>query len=108
MNGDLTRWGGEGYGVARRQPRAQRELAQRAEQDLMQLVGDAKYNEVRAVLRKRMTEDGMQDVTDVGHLARDLANGDAFIASLLIPIVQDFARTTARDIQDFGRGWNFR
>jgi hypothetical protein len=98
-----------GYEVARRhQPRAQRELAQRAEHDLVQLIGDAKYNEVRAVLRKRMAEDGMQDITDVGHLARDLANGDAFIARLVIPIAQEFARTTARDIQDFGRGWNFR
>jgi hypothetical protein len=108
MSSDLTRWGGEGYGVARRQPRAQRDLAQRAEQGLMQLIGDARYNEIRAVLRKRMTEDGMQDITDVGHLARDLASGDAFIASLVIPIAQEFARTTARDIQDFGRGWNLR
>ncbi|HEX5120057.1 MAG TPA: hypothetical protein VFW65_33125 [Pseudonocardiaceae bacterium] len=108
MSSDLMRWSGEGYGLARRQPRAQRELAQRAELDLMRLIGDAKYNEVRAVLRKRMTEDGMQDVTDVGLLARELASGDAYIAGLLVPIVQEFARTTARDIQDFGRGWNFR
>jgi hypothetical protein len=107
MTGDLTRLGGEGRGVVPRHSRAVREIAQRAELDLAELLARGRYQEVRAILRKRMTEDGMQDVTDVGHLAQALAGGDQFIATLLVPMVQEFARTTARDIQNFGRGIDF-
>ncbi|MEU9276539.1 hypothetical protein [Streptomyces sp. NPDC048341] len=71
--------------------------------DLARLAGESDYNELRAMFRKRITEDGMRDVTDVVQLAQQLAGGDQFIASMLIPIVQDFARTTAQDIRSFGR-----
>jgi hypothetical protein len=71
--------------------------------NLAQLVASSDHTEVRAMLRKRITEEGMRDVTDVGHLAQELAAGDQFIAAMLIPIVQDFARQTANDIRSFGR-----
>lgn len=90
--------------LAPRQSREQRALGERAELELSSLVNSGRQEEVKAMLRKRLTEDGMQDVTDVGRLAQELAAGDQFVASLLIPIVQEFARTTARDIRDFGRG----
>lgn len=82
-----------------------REIQQRGELDLAQLINTGRQAEARAMVRRRLAEDGMADVADVGNLARDLANGDQFLASLLIPIVQEFARTTARDIREFGRGF---
>ncbi|WP_354401200.1 hypothetical protein [Streptomyces sp. PvR018] len=57
------------------------------------------------MLRKRMTEDAAQDITDVAQLTQQLAGNDQWVASLLIPLVQEYARTTTRDIKDFGRGW---
>jgi hypothetical protein len=108
MNGDLmpSHYGQpeERHGLLVRQSRAMRTVQRRAELDLYQLVLSSRYEEIKAMLRKRLAEDGMQDVTDVGHLAQELANGDQFVASLLIPIAQEFARQTARDIRDFGRG----
>lgn len=107
MGSELSLFGGgeeQRGGLVRRQSRAQRMVMQRAETDLAALVGSGRHEEVKAMLRKRMTEDGMQDIKDVGELAQELAGNDQWIASLLIPIAQEFARTTARDIRDFGRG----
>lgn len=94
----------ERRGLLARASRAERAIQQRAELDLLQLASDARHDEVKAILRKRLTECGMEDITDVGREARELADGDQFIASLLIPIVQEFARQTAHDVRDFGRG----
>ncbi|MEU3251087.1 hypothetical protein [Streptomyces sp. NPDC006997] len=103
---DLIRYeGGSSRAAARRSSRAMRELQQRGELDLAQLINSGRQAEARAMVRRRLAEDGLADVADVGNLARELANGDQFIASLLIPIVQEFARTTARDIREFGRGF---
>ncbi|WP_314410124.1 hypothetical protein [Streptomyces sp. DSM 40484] len=103
---DLIRYeGGSSRAVARRSSRAMREVQQRGELDLAQLINTGRQAEARAMVRRRLAEDGMADVADVGNLARDLANGDPFLAGLLIPIVQEFARTTARDIREFGRGF---
>jgi hypothetical protein len=103
---DLIRYEGSGgRAAARRSSRAMREIQQRGELDLAQLINSGRQAEARAMVRRRLAEDGMADVADVGNLARDLANGDQFLASLLIPIVQEFARTTARDIREFGRGF---
>jgi hypothetical protein len=108
MGADLSLFGGSeerrGGMLAPRQSRAQRSAEQRAEVELFQLVASGRQEEVKAMLRKRLTEDAMQDVTDVGRLAQELAGTDQFLATLLIPIVQEYARTTARDIRDFGRG----
>ncbi|NBM14977.1 hypothetical protein [Streptomyces sp. GC420] len=108
MGGELML---SGYGqerrrgfLAPRQSRERRAIGERAELELASLLNSSRQEEVKAMLRKRLTEDGMQDIYDVGHLAQELAAGDQFIASLLIPIVQEFARTTARDVRDFGRG----
>ncbi|MDN3263294.1 hypothetical protein QWJ26_26490 [Streptomyces sp. CSDS2] len=102
---DLIRYeGNRRGGLTRRQERAARDVQHRGELDLAQLVQTGRQYEARAMIRRRITDDGMADVADVGNLARELANGDQFIASLLIPIVQEFARTTARDIREFGRG----
>lgn len=82
-----------------------RRTQERGELDLMQLANSGRMAEARGLVRRRLAEEGMVDVTEVGNLARELANGDAYIASLLIPIAQEFARTTARDIREFGRGF---
>lgn len=103
---DLTRYeGGSSRAAARRASRAVRRTQERGELDLMQLANTGRMAEARGMIRRRLAEEGMADVTDVGNLARELANGDQFIASLLVPIVQEFARTTARDIREFGRGF---
>ncbi|MGJ5826003.1 hypothetical protein [Streptomyces ossamyceticus] len=103
---DLNRYeGGNSRAAARRSSRAIREIQQRGELDLAQLINSGRQTEARAMVRRRLTEDGMADVADVGNLARVLANGDQFLATLLIPIVQEFAQTTARDIREFGRGF---
>jgi hypothetical protein len=91
-------------GEVARPTRRQRRVAERADIELFQLVSAGKQEEVKAIVRKRLVESGMEDVTDVANLARSLAGEDAYIASLLIPIVAEYARTTARDIRDFGRG----
>ncbi|WP_216587757.1 hypothetical protein [Streptomyces brasiliscabiei] len=101
---DLSRYEGRGSrAAARRSNRRMMEVQQRGELDLAQLINSGRQAEARAMIRRRLTEDGMADVTDVGNLARDLANGDKFLATLLIPIVQEFAQTTARDIREFGQ-----
>ncbi|GAA3894426.1 hypothetical protein GCM10023084_54040 [Streptomyces lacrimifluminis] len=101
---DLIRYeGGSSRAVARRSSRAMQEIQQRGELDLAQLINSGRQVEARAMVRRRLTEDGMTDVADVGQRARELARGDQFLASLLIPIVQEFAQTTARDIREFGR-----
>ncbi|MFE4370410.1 hypothetical protein ACFRMN_19625 [Streptomyces sp. NPDC056835] len=106
MGGELNLFGGEEQrgALIRRQSRAQRAAQGRAEVELFQLVASGRQEEVKAMLRKRLTEDGMQDISDVGKLAEELAGTDQFVASLLVPIAQEFARSTARDIRDFGRG----
>lgn len=95
---------GRRRGEVMRSTRRQRAVVERAEMDRFDLVHAGQLEEVKAIFRKRLTEDAMQDIKDVGELARELAAGDEWIASLLIPIAQEFARTTARDIRDFGRG----
>ena len=103
---DLSRYeGGGSRAAARRSSRAMQGIQQRGELDLAQLIASGRQVEARAMIRRRLTEDGMADVADVGNLARVLANGDQFLATLLIPIVQEFAQTTARDIREFGRGF---
>lgn len=102
MGNELELFSGGG-GVAR-PTRAQRRAVERADIELFQLVHAGKQEEVKAIIRRRLVESGMEDVTDVANFARELAGGDAYIASLLIPMVQEYARTTARDIRDFGRG----
>lgn len=91
-------------GEVARPTRRQRRAVEQADIELFGLVSAGKQEEVKAIVRKRMVESGMEDVTDVAGLARELAGEDAYIASLLIPIVAEYARTTARDIRDFGRG----
>lgn len=103
MSSELERFSGGG-GVARF-TRAQRREVERADAELFRLVSAGRHEEVKAIIRKRLTESGMEDIADVCRLAQDLAGGDPFVASQLIPIVQEYARTTARDIRDFGRGW---
>lgn len=71
--------------------------------DLARLAAEGNHAEVRAMLRKRITEDGMHDVTEVAQVAQQLANGDPFIGAMIIPIVQEFARQTVNDIRHFGR-----
>lgn len=110
MNTDLMLYGNGGIDRARRRSevarptRQQRRAVERADIELFQLAASGRHEEVKAMFRKRLTEDAMQDVTDVAGLARELAGEDQYLASLLIPIVQEYARTTARDIRDFGRG----
>jgi hypothetical protein len=112
MSGDLIFGGSrdpddEPRGLLARRNRDRRTVARQAERNLNKLVASARHEEAKAVLRKRLAENGMQDVTDVAHLAQELANGDQYVAGLLIPIVQEFGRQTARDIRDFGRGTDF-
>ncbi|MFJ2213481.1 hypothetical protein ACIQVO_13570 [Streptomyces sp. NPDC101062] len=107
MGGELSLFGGSDErrsGLAPRQSRGERAVMRKAETNLAALVTSGRHEEVKAMLRKRLTEDGMQDINDVGKLAEELAGTDQFIASLLVPIAQEFARSTARDIRDFGRG----
>ncbi|MCX4742779.1 hypothetical protein [Streptomyces antibioticus] len=94
----------EGRRGLARPTRQQRAMRRRAEVDMAALVIRGKHEEVRATLRRRMTDDALSDVQEVGHLAQELADGDSFIASLLIPVVQEFTRATAQDIREFGRG----
>lgn len=106
MNTDLMFYGnsGTGRGEVARPTRQQRQAVERADLELFQLGASGQYAQMAAMFRKKLVEDGMQDVTDVAHLARELAGEDQYVASLLIPIVQEYARTTAREIRDFGRG----
>ncbi len=109
MNTDLMLYGGgiersKERGEVARPTRRQRRAVERADIELFQLRVAGQYAQVTALFRKKLTEDGMQDVVDVANLARELASDDQYLASLLIPIVQEYARTTAKDIRDFGRG----
>lgn len=104
--------GGGGYSddrraVARRPSRQVRAVQRRGEADMARLLNTGQQQEARAALRKRFTENGMQDIDDVQSFARELVGDDQFLASLLIPIVQEFQRATARDIRDYGRGRGF-
>ena len=109
MSTDLTRYGGgqldRGRRGSHRPSLRERAVAEQADLELFRLVASGRHEEVKAIIRKRLTESGMEDIADVCRLAQDLAGGDPFVASQLIPIVQEYARTTARDIRDFGRGW---
>ncbi|SCE05987.1 hypothetical protein [Streptomyces sp. DvalAA-19] len=75
-----------------------------AEVNFAVLATSGRHEEAKAILRKRMAEDAAQDITDVAQLAQQLAGDDQWVASLLIPLVQEYARSTTRDIKDFGRG----
>ncbi|MGV9340591.1 hypothetical protein [Streptomyces sp. NPDC003688] len=105
MGDALELFGGGSARSRRRQVVAQQERqAAQADLDLFSVMSSGKQEEMKSVVRKRLTETGMADVTDVGQLARQLAGEDAYLASLLIPIVQEYARTTQRTIREFGRG----
>lgn len=107
MSNELALFGGGSQGrrgEVARSTRRQRAAVERADIELFQLAAHVRHAEMTAMFRKKLTEDGMQDVTDVAGLARELSGGDQYVASLLIPIVQEYARTTTRDIRDFGRG----
>jgi hypothetical protein len=87
-----------------RPTRSQRAIQRRADAQLTALVNRGRHDQARATIRRRIADDGLQDIQEVGHLAQELADGDPFIAGLLIPIGQEFGRATAQDIRDFGRG----
>lgn len=93
----------ERRGLAARPSRGQRAAQRRTDVDLVRLHGAGKIEEVKLLLRKRMTEDGMHDVADIFQLGQQLAAENPAVASLLGDIVREFAYTTARDIRDFGR-----
>ena len=96
--------GGGGFPERRSRPsRGQRAVQRRADVAFAQLVASGNHQEAVALFRKRMTEDGIQDVVDVYRLGDELAAANPGAAGLLAEIVKEFARTTARDIRDFGR-----
>ncbi|NEA56399.1 hypothetical protein G3I60_20175 [Streptomyces sp. SID13666] len=109
MASDIVRRDGDGLPERRprreaaRHSRQERELVHRHNLDIGQLMATGKHEEVKAILRKQFTEDGMQDVVDIANLARDLVGEDPFLAALIVPIAQEYARTTSRDIRDYGR-----
>ncbi|MET4669139.1 hypothetical protein ABID94_002002 [Streptomyces sp. PvR018] len=107
MGNELSLFGGgeERGALVPRRGYAERRVIRQAEANLAALVTSGRHEEVKAMLRKRMTEDAAQDITDVAQLTQQLAGNDQWVASLLIPLVQEYARTTTRDIKDFGRGW---
>lgn len=112
MGSELETFSGGGGGVERarrrgevaRPTRRQRQAVERADIDRFQLLAHGEREELKSMFRKRLVEMGMEDVTDVANMARELAGDDEYVASLLIPIVQEYARTTARSVRDFGRG----
>ncbi|MGW0998685.1 hypothetical protein ACWD5V_36500 [Streptomyces sp. NPDC002523] len=57
--------------------RQREKVASQTEVDVYKLLGDGKKEEVKAMMRKRLAEAGMEDVTDVANLARELAGQDA-------------------------------
>jgi len=93
--------------VMSRASKAQRAMHQREQETVANLLFEARKQEAIAVLRRRMADTAMYDVRDVGELACDLANGDPFLANLLVPIVEEFSRQTVRDIRAFGNGLTF-
>ncbi|MGW0996346.1 hypothetical protein ACWD5V_24275 [Streptomyces sp. NPDC002523] len=81
------------------------ELAlERADIELFELASHGKHGEMKSMFRNELTDDAMREFREVADLTRELAGEDQYVAPLLIPIVQNFARTTARDMCDFGRG----
>lgn len=86
-----------------RPTRAQKEMGRRAEMELVQLALNGQKQEFIAALRRRAMEDALHDVRDVAELARNLAGGDQFLATMLVPLVQEYSREVARDIRYFGR-----
>ncbi|MFG2377619.1 hypothetical protein ACGFY9_39940 [Streptomyces sp. NPDC048504] len=101
---DLSRYeGGSSRAAARRSSRAMQQIQQRGELDLAQLISSGRQYEARAMIRRRLTEDGMVDIADVYAEARRLAGDDLGLASVLVPIVKEFARSTGQDIREFGQ-----
>ncbi|MEZ0111683.1 hypothetical protein ABH920_005701 [Catenulispora sp. EB89] len=95
----------ERHGALTRRSGVQREIERRAERTGAELMYQAGKQEFTAMLRKRRAEQGMHDIADVGNLARELADGDPFLGSLLVPVVEEFARQTAYDVRALGRGY---
>ncbi|MBK6017009.1 hypothetical protein [Streptomyces sp. MBT53] len=95
--------GGSRGELSKRSSRELRAVQEGGTLDLARLAGESDYTELRAMFRKRITEDGMRDIADVTQVAVQLAAGDQFLATLLIPIVQEYGRQTAQDIRNFGR-----
>ncbi|WP_369042472.1 hypothetical protein [Streptomyces sp. Midd1] len=90
-----------------RASKTERAMQQREQEAAANLLFEARKQEFTAALRQRATQNAMHDVRDVGTEARDLADGDPFLASLLIPLVEEFQRQTVRDIRTFGNGLSF-
>ncbi len=107
MGKDLVLGGGGQLGgggrLERRASRSVRAVQRRADADMNRLVNSGEYEDVKAMIRKRITEDGLQDVVDIYRLGDELAASNPGATGLLSEIVMEFARTTARDIRDFGR-----
>ncbi|MGW1006874.1 hypothetical protein [Streptomyces sp. NPDC002520] len=81
------------------------ELAlERADIELFEPASHGRHEEMKSMVRKKLTGDAMRDFREAADLTRELAGEDEYVAPLLIPVVQDYARTTARDMYDFGRG----
>ncbi|MGW3287534.1 hypothetical protein ACWDR3_23160 [Streptomyces sp. NPDC001002] len=97
----------EGRKNVMRVSKAERVMQQREQEAAANLLFEARKQEFTAALRQRITENAMHDVHDVGTTARDLADGDPFLASLLIPLVEEFTRQTVRDVRTFGNGLSF-
>jgi hypothetical protein len=93
-----------GKSVMSRPSKTQRAMQRREEQEAAQLMYEARKQEATEFLRKRMTETALHDTQDIGELASELAKDDAFLASLLAPIAQEFGRQAARDVRLFGNG----
>ncbi|MFB6518563.1 hypothetical protein [Streptomyces sp. NPDC056401] len=89
--------------MERRPSRGVRNVQRRADAELSRLVNNGRYEDAKAMIRKRLTEDGLQDVVDIYRLGDELAASTPGATGLLAEIVQEYARTTARDIRDFGR-----
>ncbi|MGW3931332.1 hypothetical protein ACWECC_24980 [Streptomyces microflavus] len=87
--------------------REQRELVRRAEHNRDALLFEAKKQEFKAALRKRAADSALYDITDVTHLAQQLAEGNPYLAQQLDGIVKTFTNETARDIRNFGNGTGF-
>ncbi|WP_435212638.1 hypothetical protein [Streptomyces sp. bgisy034] len=105
MGSELT-LGGFGQQPERRGrlSKDQRALVRRAEHDRDTLLYEAKKQEFTAALRKRQTDNALYDITDVTHLAQELAAGDPYLAQQLDIIVKSFTRETASDLRRFGNG----
>ena len=102
MGNDLIRsgFGAEDDGqswLARQTPAYKREAA-----EFGALVSQAKNQQRHAVVRNAMTERAFYDGRDLGELADELSVGSPVVATVLYPILQEWARATARDVRTFG------